>query len=61
MHVCSHIVVVQSSQRPQIAIHWGEPERAPHKRYSCARIVYGAGGGTFVRPTAPYTMYSGCT
>ena len=19
---------------------WGEPERAPHKRYSCARIVY---------------------
>ena len=42
---------VQSSQRPQIAIHWGEPERAPHKRYSCARIVYGAGGGTFVRPT----------
>ena len=20
--------------------NWGEPERAPHKRYSCARIVY---------------------
>ena len=20
--------------------YWGEPERAPHKRYSCARIVY---------------------
>ena len=20
--------------------YWGEPERAPHKRYSCARIIY---------------------
>ena len=20
--------------------NWGEPERAPHKRYSCARIIY---------------------
>ena len=23
-----------------MTINWGEPERAPHKRYSCARIVY---------------------
>jgi hypothetical protein len=21
-------------------LNWGEPERAPHKRYSCARIAY---------------------
>ena len=21
-------------------VYWAEPERAPHKRYSCARIVY---------------------
>ena len=20
--------------------NWGEPERAPHKRYSCAQIIY---------------------
>ena len=31
--------------------NWGKPERAPHKLYSYARIVYGRGGGcgTFVR------------
>ena len=23
-----------------VADNWGEPERAPHKRYSCARIIY---------------------
>ena len=31
--------------RPKQALHvtsiWGEPERAPHKRYSHARILYG--------------------
>ena len=25
---------------PELHNNWGEPERAPHKRYSCARIVY---------------------
>ena len=29
---------------------WGEPERAPHKRYSCARIVYILLLWTYVRP-----------
>ena len=26
--------------------NWGEPEQAPHKQYSCARLVYGGGSGT---------------
>ena len=33
-HACQAVLMVA------LSLYWGEPERAPHKRYSRARIVY---------------------
>ena len=42
MEIQKHFSVGQArylegnAHRKILSIHWGEPERAPHKRYSCA-------------------------
>ena len=55
----------------KIANYWGEPERAPHRRYMCAFVIYiimYVGGSTYVPPFTiaeykyiPYTFGTTCT
>ena len=35
-----HIPDMSTTRYPRLNNNWGEPERAPHKRYSHARILY---------------------
>ena len=39
-HWCVRTYADQRTVASPLLYNWGEPERAPHKRYSCARIVY---------------------
>ena len=37
---CTFTPCAKLVSRSQTRVHWGEPERAPHERYSYARIIY---------------------